>query len=156
MLKYPKKPSNSIISCLFNACAESPFPEYGLQWLEWFITDLSVRYNHCMNLIQYNAAIKAYGKLGRLDEASRMVQKMIENKIHPDANTFHSLLIGCASNKESGTSLALRVFKRLKLYDIKPETETYRLLLRCIRNCGLGSSDLIRETLTELPAVTII
>lgn len=153
-LKYYKKPSNSGINCLLNVCAECQFPEYGLERLEWFLTELKVRFNHDLNLIQYNTAIKAYGKLGRLDEASKLVQQMIDQGIQPDVNTFNSLLIGCASNKDSGSALALRVFKRLKMYDIKPDTVTYRLLLRCIRDCGLGSNELIKDTLRELPAMT--
>jgi len=154
LLKYERKPTNSSITCLIDSCAECPFPEYGLKRLEWFLTELKVRFNHDLNLAQCNAAVKAYGKLGRLDEAAKFVKKMIDEGMHPDLCTFKSLLIGCASDKTSGTTLALRVFKRLKVVDMKPDTITYRLLLRCVRDCGLGDEQLIQETLDDLPAMT--
>lgn len=153
-LRYFRKPTNSVITCLINACAESPFPEYGLQRLEWFLTHIKVEFNKQLNEIQYNSAIKAYGKLGRLNEASKLVQEMIDNDVLPTVDTFNMLLIGCASDRESGCAIAFRVFKRLKMYDFKPTVITYRLLLRCIRQCGMGPAELIEETLKELPAVT--
>lgn len=153
-LRYCRKPTNSIITCLINSCGESPFPEYGLQRLDWFLKHVKVEYNKCFNEVQYNSAIKAYGKLGRLDEAARLIQEMIDNEVYPSIQTFNMLLIGCASNKGAGCLFALRVYKRIKMYQIKPDLITYRLLLRCIRDCDLGSPELVAAAIEELPAVT--
>lgn len=153
-LRYEKKPTRSVITCLIKACAESPFPEYGLKRLDWFLDHVRKEHGTVFNLIHYNAAIKAYGKLGRLDQASRFVQEMLERGHYPDSYTFNALLAGCISNKESGCSLALRVYKRMKLYEVQRTTDTYHLLLRCIRDCDIGSKELLAETLAELPAVT--
>lgn len=155
-IKYLNKPTRSIVTCLINACAESPFPEYGIERLNWFRQHLKVNYNFKFNKVHYNAAIKAYGKLGQLDEASKLVKEMLENELFPETDTFNSLLIGCASNHEAGSTLALKVYKRMKLYEIKPDVITYRLMLRCIRDCGVGSPELFRQTLEELPAMTTL
>jgi pentatricopeptide repeat protein len=150
------KPSSSIVTCLINACAESPFPEYGLERLNWLRQHLKISYNFKFNKVHYNAAIKAYGKLGQLEEASKLIKEMIENQIFPETDTFNMLLIGCASNKNAGSTLALKVYKRMKLYEIRPNVTTYRLILRCIRDCGMGSSQLFQQTIEELPAMTTL
>lgn len=155
-LKYLKKPTLSIVTCLINACAESPFPEYGIERLNWFRQHLKVNYNFKFNKVHYNAAIKAYGKLGQLDEASKLVKEMIEDEFFPETDTFNALLVGCATNHEAGSTLALKVYKRMKLYEIKPDLVTYRLILRCIRDCEIGSPQLFRQTLGELPAMTTL
>lgn len=154
LIKYHGKPVNSIITCLINSCAESPFPDYALQRLDWFLKHLKIEFNRSLNGVQYNSAIKAYGKLGQLDKASSLIQEMVGNNVMPTIDTFNMLLIGCASNKTAGCSLALRVYKRIKVYDMKPNLVTYRLLLRCIRDCNMGSPRLVTETLKELPAMT--
>lgn len=153
-LKYIAKPSRSVVTCLINACAESPFPEYGLERLKWLRPHLKICYNFEFNKVHYHALIKAYGKLGQLDEASKLVKEMIENQLFPETDTFNMLLIGCASDKERGSTLALKVYKRMKLYDIRPDVITYRLILRCIRDCGVGSPQFFQQTVGELPALT--
>ncbi|CAA3006501.1 Hypothetical predicted protein [Olea europaea subsp. europaea] len=153
-LKYDPKPSNSMVTCLINSCAESPFPEYGLERLRWFLPHIKAETNKKLNELHYNCAIKAFGKLGQLEEASRLVQEMIDEGITPTISTFNMLLIGCASHKEAGCSIAFRVFKRAKMFQLRPTVVTYRLLLRCIRDCGMGSPELVEATLKELPAVT--
>jgi pentatricopeptide repeat domain-containing protein 1 len=152
-LRYKRKPTKSVVTCLINACAESPFPQYGLERLRWFMKHIKVEYNMELNEIQYNSAIKAFGKLGQLEEASRLVQEMLDNNVMPTVDTFNMLLIGCASDKQAGCAIALRVFKRLKMYNFKPTVVTYRLFLRCIRDCELGSAELLEETFRELPAM---
>lgn len=155
--KYLGKPTNSTVTCLINACGESPFPEYGLKRLDWLRTFLKVNFPHRpFNEIHYNSAIKAYGKLQRLDEAAKIFVEMIDNGIYPDSSTFCMLLIGCASNRESGAAVALRMFKIMKMYDIKPTVYNYNLLLRCIRDCGMGTPNLIQKIFDDLPALTAI
>lgn len=155
-LKYLARPSRSIVTCLINACAESPFPEYGLERLNWLRQHLKVNYNFEFNKLHYNVAIKAYGKLGQLEEASKLIKEMIEHQVFPETDTFNMLLIGCASDKKSGSTLALKVYKRMKLYEIRPNVTTYRLILRCVRDCGIGSPQLIQQTIEELPAMTTL
>lgn len=156
-IKYDVKTTKATVTCLINACAESPFPEYGLKRLEWLMTHLKVNHTNIpLNLIHYNSAIKAYGKLGRLDEAAKLIQTMVDNGIYPDNKTFSMLLMGCASEKQAGCTIALRIFKRMKMYDLKPDTPIYEMLLRCIRDCGMGSPELVQQTFKELPATATI
>lgn len=153
-LNYYKKPSKSMITCLINSCGESPFKEYAIKKLDWFREHLKFEYNYKLNDIQYRSAIKSYGKLGELEKASQLVKEMIENQILPDTQTFNMLLIGCASDKESGATIALRLFKRMRYYNLKPDIITFRLMLRCIRDCEFGSAELLEKTIGELPVLT--
>lgn len=151
-----EKPPHSHITCLINACAECPFPEYGIERLKWLRDHLRVDLDRSLNVIQYNALIKAYGKLGQLGEASKVVQEMIQEKIYPNMGTIVQLLVGCTTDKENGTAIALRVFKRMRLYGMKPEIHVFELMLKCIRDCGMGTPELMRQILDELPALTVI
>lgn len=155
-LKIGNKPTGSMITSLIVACGDCPFPEYGIERLNWFRDHLRIDQCRSLNTIQYNSLIKAYGRLGQLGEASKVIQEMIDNNVHIDDYTFRALLSGCATDQEKGTALALRVYKRMRLYDIKPNVTIFNLLLRCIRDCGFGSPQLMRETLNELPALTNI
>lgn len=154
--KYIGNPSKSMVTSLINACAESPYREYGLEKLEWLRNHLIVDVNHQLNLIQYNCLIKAYAKLNDLNGVASVVQSMIEERIYPKTDTFNMILSACISHKEAGATLALRVFKRMKLYELKPDLNTYKLLIRAIRDCKLGSTDLLKRTFAELPAMTTI
>lgn len=155
-LNYHNKPTNSIVTCLINSCGESPFREYGMKRLEWLLQHLRTQQCRELNKIQYHAAIKAYGKLGDIKQASNLVSEMIKKNMMPGVETFNMLLIGCVSDRESGTTLALKVFKRMKQYGISPDINTYNLLLRCIRDCKMGSQALMLSTLKELPALSNI
>lgn len=153
-LECRETPTKSTVTCLINACAESPFPEYGLQRLEWLKENLKFNHDYQFNRSHFHCLIKAYGKLGQLDSASKTLQEMLDQGLLPDTKTFSMLLIGCISNKEAGAAYALRVFKRMRLYDIPRDTVIYNLILRSIRDCGMGSPELIEQTLGELPAMT--
>lgn len=154
--EYESKPSYPMINNLINACAECPFPEYGLSKLEWFRTHLKVDVNQELNLIHYNTIIKAYGKLCHPERIANVLDEMFQAKIYPNRDTFNMLLYACNADKESGAILALRTIKRMKLYDFKPNEATYRMFLRAIRDCGLGSHELMKKTFAELPAMTTV
>lgn len=152
-LRNETKPTKSMITSLAQACSECPFPEYGLKRLDWLVDSIRTTYNMKMNQIHYHSMIKAYGKLGRMDKASEMLQDMIDNDIAPNTETINMLLIGCNSEKELGVSLALRLFKRMKYYSLKPDIYTYNLLARCIQNCKLGPAHVLEQTVLELPVL---
>lgn len=154
-LNSGQRPPQSHITCLINACAECPFPEYSIERLRWLRDHVRVDLCRSLNLIQYNALVKAYGKLGQLGEASKVVQEMIQRGIYPDLGTFVQLLLGCTSDKEKGTAIALRVYKRMRLYGLKPDYSVFELMLKCIRDCGMGTPELMKQILDELPAVTV-
>lgn len=156
LLRAGEKPSYSMITCLINACGECPFPDYGLNRLKWVRDHMKFGLNKEMNLIQYNSAIKAYGKLGRLDQAGELVSHMIKLGVKPNLRTFNMLLMGCLNDQNNGTILALRVFKKMKQYGYVPDINSYNLLARCIRECGLGSKEILMRTFSELPAMLSI
>lgn len=153
-LRPGKKPSGAMVACLFNACSECPFPEYGLERLEWLRNQLSNQFSYMYNRTHYHAQIKAYGKLGQFQKAVNIVQEMIQAQLVPDTMTFNMLLIGCASDNTTGLANAIRLFRRIKQYNLEPDLDTYKLLLRCVRYCKIGPVENIHHILGELPALS--
>lgn len=151
------KPSLSMITMMALSCGKCPFPKYGLERLDWFVN--SIKINHPQikfNQIHYHSIIEAYGMLGRIDKSVEILSEMVDNDFLPDTYTIQVLLMGCASQKETGLSLALRLFKRMKFFDLKPDERIYNTLARCIRDCGLGPPELLKETISELPALSTL
>lgn len=156
-LRYEKKPTPAMITMLVFSCGKCPFSDYGLKRLDWFISSIKTNHHRLkFNQIHYHAMIEAYGLLGRIDKAVDILAEMVDNDYLPNTTTINVLLMGCASQKEIGCSLALRLFKRMKYYGLDPNEETYELLARCIRDCELGPPQVIEQTISELPALSTL
>lgn len=152
-LKYEKAPSLSMITNLIDACAECPFKDYGLAKLKWLRDHLKIDINKKLNVVHYNCFIKAYSRLSDKEGVAGVIEEMIQQGIQPQADTFNKLMESCISDRSSGALLALRVYKRMKIYEFRPDIHTYKLLLRAIRDCELGSIELMKKTFAELPSM---
>lgn len=155
-LRYSKKPSNPMITNLINACAECPFKDYGLAKLKWLRNHIQVDHSIELELVHYNCLIKAYGMLHDGKQIEEVIDDMFKRDILPNVDTFNMLLIACASDKQSGSILALSTYKRMRLYDFKPNDATFRLFVRCIRDCGMGSTELVKKIFADLPSMTTL
>lgn len=62
------RPTSATLTGLFNSCAESPFPEYGLQKAQALKEKIEMK-NWQMTQITYHAMIKAFGKCGDMQTA---------------------------------------------------------------------------------------
>ncbi|KAK5642231.1 hypothetical protein RI129_008398 [Pyrocoelia pectoralis] len=147
------QPTPGTYTALFNACANSPWPT----------TDGLSRATHLLNIIRekmyipnvtnYNAMIKAFGRAGDLTTAFSLVDEMVANKLGIMDDTLNFLLQACITDKEAGFRHALLVWRKFVKRRIKPSLFTYNLMLRCIRDCGLGdiaaTTDVINKLLTE-------
>lgn len=154
LLKYNKgNSSKSVVTSLINACANCPNIEYGQKRLQWLRDHLEIDRAYKYNEIQYKCLMKAHANLDQLEKASEVVQQMLNSGILPDSQVFCNLMYGCIRNTESGCTLALRVFKRMKYFGLRPDLFSYNLLLRAIERCGLGSPELLKKTIDELPSM---
>lgn len=136
------------ITALFNACAECPYPSFGIEKANWLRDKIFEKGYQC-NTIHYHSMIKAYGKLGDLPTAFKIAEEMVDNGFTLNEETYSMLLIGCVSDKESGLYNAIRVIREMKKSKVPLTIYIYNLLLRTIRDCKLGSSSNIDLLLKE-------
>lgn len=138
-----------IYTALFNACANSPWPEDGL-----------TRAKHLQNIMKekwyepndtnFNAMIKAFGRCGDLNAAFGIVDEMISKNLPIKDDTINFLLQACITDKEAGFRHALLIWRKMINKKIKPSIVTYNLLLKCVRECGIGDSEVLNDTLNNI------
>lgn len=134
-------PTPATLTGLFNACAESPFPEYGLKKAHLLKEKIEIK-NWRLTQITYHAMIKAFGKCGDLVTAFKIVDEMAKADIKIDVSTYSFLLMSCISNKEAGFTYAVEVWRKMKAKKCMPNVYTCNLLLRAARDCDIGSKEI--------------
>ncbi|XP_064618279.1 pentatricopeptide repeat-containing protein 1, mitochondrial-like [Liolophura sinensis] len=136
MKKMGVKPKPNTYTALFNACSNSPWPQDGLQRAQ-NLENLMKEKRHQPNIITYRAMIKAYGVCGDVQAAFRVLD---EASVHcqPDLKCFSFLLMACCSDREAGFRHAILVWRLMHQYHLLPTLYQYNLLLRVIRDCGIG------------------
>ena len=73
---------------------------------------------------------------------------MASNGAPITADTFHHLLHGCISDRESGFRHAILAWRKLlEMKRVKPNLTTMNLLLRATRDCNIGDSDLTYDVM---------
>lgn len=134
---------------LFNACANSPWLEDGLQRAQ-HLRDIILETKYEPNDSNYNAMIKAFGRCGDLDTAFALVDEMAQKKLKVDDATINFLLQACISDKDAGFRHALLVWRKFVDHKIRPNLYSYNLMLRCIRDCGMGDIAVTTEVISKL------
>lgn len=134
---------------LFNACANSPWLEDGLQRAQ-HLRDIILETKYEPNESNYNAMIKAFGRCGDLDTAFALVDEMAQNRLKLDDATINFLLQACISDKDAGFRHALLVWRKFVGHNIRPTLYSYNLMLRCIRDCGMGDIAVTTEVISKL------
>lgn len=133
-----------IYTSLFNACANSPWPEDGLKWANrlhkaMLVKDVNPTY------ITYLAMIKAFGRNGDINAAFRLADEAIE--LYCDDHLLSNLLNACISDKDAGFRHAVVVWRKFRKLGVQPCLRAYNLLLRAVRECGIGDPDLVNRLL---------
>ena len=124
-----------ILSDLFNACTNSPFPDKALEDAKVLRKSL-LSQNMVLPEVTYNNMIKAFGRCGDLETAFSIVDEMAAGGAPITADTFHHLLHGCISDRESGFRHAILAWRKLlEMKMVKPNLTTVNLLLRATRGC---------------------
>ncbi|XP_075557083.1 pentatricopeptide repeat-containing protein 1, mitochondrial isoform X2 [Dermacentor variabilis] len=142
------EPTPATLTGLFNSCAESPYPEMGLEKARNLYEQIKLK-NWVPSNLTYHAMIKAFGKCGDLDMAFRVMDEMADAKHAITTETFAFLLMACITDKEAGFSLGLKVMRTMLWKKIRPSVYCYNLFLRTVRECGVGPPEMFQELLLE-------
>ncbi|XP_071360521.1 pentatricopeptide repeat-containing protein 1, mitochondrial [Trachinotus anak] len=133
-------------TALFNACAESPSKQAGLQQALKLEQELR-RKNYALSTITYHALLKTHAVTNHLQACIHTLREMLQNGHVVTQETFHYLLMGCLKDKETGFRLALQVWRQMLKSGIRPDSKNYNLLLRTARDCGIGDPALATRIL---------
>ncbi|EFA00524.1 pentatricopeptide repeat-containing protein 1, mitochondrial [Tribolium castaneum] len=146
MKKRGLKITAGTYTALFNACANSPWPEDGLTRARK-LQNIMIEKMYEPNDTNYHAMIKAFGRCGDLPAAFKLVDEMAAKKVKITGDTMNFLLQACIQDREAGFRHALLLWRKMVDKRIAPNLYTYNLILRCVRDCGLGNLEVTNETL---------
>lgn len=137
-------------TALFNACSNSPWPETDGLTRAHKLRNIMIEKGHDPNNITYNAMIKAFGRCGDLSMAFLIADEMLSKERILNNDTISFLLQACITDKEAGFRHALLVWRKLIERNIKPSVYNYNLLLRCVRDCGIGDIKVTQDVIHRL------
>ncbi|XP_029174644.1 pentatricopeptide repeat-containing protein 1, mitochondrial [Nylanderia fulva] len=136
--KHGLQPNAATYTCLFNVCAVCDRTEEALEHLNKLRQSLYEK-QFPLNNTHYNAMMKAYSWHNRLTEAFQLADEMRDNNIPIKEITYNSLFHAAIADKEAGLRHALIIWHLMRLKKVNPSLTTYNLLLRTIRDSGLGN-----------------
>lgn len=139
LLADKRNPSHSMITSLFNACANSYDRDEGLSYAH-YLRDWIYETNFQPNLLNYNAMIKAFSRHGDLKMSFSILKEMTSFGHQPNDYTYNMLLQGAISDKKAGFSHAVRIVRET-LKKLSLDEPTLRQFLTCTAKCGIGSLD---------------
>ncbi|KAL5292152.1 PTCD1 family protein [Megaselia abdita] len=134
---------------LFNACAMSPWPQDGLNKAQR-LREIMAEKGYEPNPMNYNAMIKAYGRCGDVKTAFLLADEMLQKKLPMKTDTFNFLLQACASDHEFGFRHALLTWHKMRRSKAIPDQFSFRLMLRCVRDCSIGNLKSMEEVIATL------
>lgn len=144
MKRRALKPTGDTYTCLFEACTNSPWITDGLHRAQ-NLRELMIEKAIEPNLTNYNAMIKAFGRCGDVATAFQIVDEMVSKKIKIRIHTLNHLLHACISDKGNGLRHALIVWRKMLKLREKPNIYSFNLMLKCVKECNLGSKEVIEE-----------
>ncbi|CAH1108103.1 unnamed protein product [Psylliodes chrysocephalus] len=137
-------------TALFNACANSPWPLTDGLTRAQHLRDIMIEKGYEPNDTNYNAMIKAFGRCGDHSTAFSLVDEMVSKGLPIKDDTINFLLQACIVDKEAGFRHALLVWRKVIQKNIKPSIYTFNLLVRSVRDCGLGDVEVTRNVIDSI------
>ena len=137
MKKQGLKATPHTYSSLFNACAESPFPEHALDRAEKLWNEMSTRVSDDeleLSVITCNAAMKAFAICGNPATSFSIYDMILQEGASPDTHTYAMLLTACGYDAKEGPKKAVCVLDEMKAHGVKPDIFIFNHVLKAIRD----------------------
>lgn len=148
------EPNDYMYSALFNACANSPWPEDGLKRAKLLLQEIGFR-NVTPNSVLFNTMVKAFAVCGDPRTAFLIADQQTDY-VKLDEKAFGHVLMAAVSDKTAGFWFAVQVWRWMLLKRIKPNVKMYNLLLRVTKECDIGNPILSQQLLLPInPATTM-
>lgn len=143
------KVTGGTYSSLFNACANAPTKEDGLNKANK-LRGIMLEKGYEPNVSNYNAMIKAYGRCGDIQTAFMLADEMTEKRLPVAAQTYNFLLQACASDEELGFRHAILIWHKMIRRRINPDIYSFNLMLRVVRDCSVGDLAALEDVITKI------
>lgn len=143
------KVTKPIYAALFNSCAKTLHPVDGLEQAK-NLRKIMIQKGVEPNEIIMNTMINAFGRCGDIETAFELVDEMKEKKLRLEVHTMNHLLQACCSDKEYGFRHALLVWHKIYQRNMNPDIFSFNTMLRCVRDCGMGDLETMRNVLTMI------
>lgn len=143
------KVTGATYTSLFNACANAPWTNDGLNKATR-LREIMLEKGYEPNAVNYNAMIKAFGRCNDLKTAFLIVDEMTDKKLPIEVETFNFLLQACASDQEFGFRHALLVWHKMYQRKLRPDIYSFNLMLRCCRDTNFGDVESMEQVLQTI------
>ncbi|XP_044158673.1 pentatricopeptide repeat-containing protein 1, mitochondrial-like [Bufo gargarizans] len=148
MKKRGLVPTDATYTALFNACAESPWKDSGLQHALKLRKELMDK-NIQLNPITYRSLLKVCALNSGLQDSFEIFKEMAQKFCVTGPETFNVLFMGCIKDEKLGFLYALQLWRQMLHMGVKPDINTYNLLIRATRDCGIGGAAEALHLLTQ-------